>query len=77
MERQFRNVFEKALGLPGKTGYNLIILSRAQTVQMSCTPALRDVASPGPPACNHGHIAVNGKRRGHRFLPRQAGDALS
>lgn len=61
LERQFRNLFEKAERLPGKTGENLLVLleRRLDTVVQRS-----GLASSRPHARQlvlHGHVRVNGR----------------
>lgn len=62
MERQFRNTFEKALGLPGKTGDNLIILLERRLDNVVYRLHFATSRAQARQLVNHGHIAVNGKR---------------
>jgi small subunit ribosomal protein S4 len=62
MERQFHNVFDKALGLPGKTGDNLIILLERRLDNVVYRFHFAASRAQARQLVNHGHIAVNGKR---------------
>jgi len=77
MERQFRNVFEKALGLPGKTGDNLIILLERRLDNVVYRLHFATSRAQARQLVNHGHIAVNGKRVDIASYIVTAGDALS
>jgi small subunit ribosomal protein S4 len=77
MERQFRNVFEKALGLPGKTGDNLIILLERRLDNVVYRLHFATSRAQARQLVNHGHIAVNGKRVDIASYLVKAGDALS
>lgn len=62
LERQFRNTFEKAERMPGKTGENLLVLleRRLDTVLQRA-----GLASSRPQARQlvlHGHVRVNGRK---------------
>lgn len=77
MERQFRNIFEKALGLPGKTGDNLIILLERRLDNVVYRLHFATSRAQARQLVNHGHIAVNGKRVDIASYLVKAGDAVS
>lgn len=62
METQFRNTFEKALRMPGKTGENLFALleRRLDTVVFRLRFAVSRAQA--RQLVLHGHVSVNGKR---------------
>lgn len=62
MEQQFHNIFTKALGLPGKTGDNLIILLERRLDNVVYRLHFATSRAQARQLVNHGHIAVNGKR---------------
>ncbi|MDA8122376.1 MAG: 30S ribosomal protein S4 [Deltaproteobacteria bacterium] len=62
LERQFRNYFEKADGMKGKTGDNLLVLleSRLDNVvyKLGFSPTRRESRQ----LVGHGHLKVNGRK---------------
>ena len=77
MEQQFRNTFEKALGLPGKTGDNLIILLERRLDTVVYRLRFANSRAQARQLVNHGHIAVNGKRVNIASYLVRAGDVIS
>jgi len=77
MERQFRNVFEKALGLPGKTGDNLIILLERRLDNVVYRLHFATSRAQARQLVNHGHVAINGKRVNIASFLVKAGDVVS
>ncbi|MCX7774760.1 MAG: 30S ribosomal protein S4 [Spirochaetaceae bacterium] len=77
MERQFRNTFEKALGLPGKTGDNLIILLERRLDNVVYRMHFAVSRAQARQLVNHGHIAVNGKRVNIASYLVRPGDTIS
>ncbi len=77
MERQFRNTFERALGLPGKTGDNLIILLERRLDNVVYRLHFATSRAQARQLVNHGHIAVNGKRVNIASSLVKAGDVVS
>jgi len=77
MEQQFRNTFEKALGLPGKTGDNLIILLERRLDNVVYRLRFASSRAQARQLVNHGHIAVNGKRVNIASYLVRAGDVIS
>ncbi len=77
MERQFRNTFEKALGLPGKTGDNLIILLERRLDNVVYRLHFATSRAQARQLVNHGHVAVNGKRVNIASFLVKAGDVVS
>ena len=77
LERQFRNYFEKATGMKGKTGDNLVKLleQRLDNVVYRCGFApSRSVARE---LVSHGHIDVKGRRVTIPSYRVRAGDVVS
>jgi len=62
LETQFRNAFEKALSMPGKTGENLFILLERRLDNVVFRMHLASSRAQARQLVNHGHISVNGKR---------------
>jgi small subunit ribosomal protein S4 len=62
LETQFRNAFEKALSMPGKTGENLFILLERRLDNVVFRMHLATSRAQARQLVNHGHISVNGKR---------------
>lgn len=77
MEQQFHNTFEKALGLPGKTGDNLIILLERRLDNVVYRLRFASSRAQARQLVNHGHIAVNGKRVNIASYLVRAGDVIS
>jgi len=76
MEAQFRNTFEKALRMPGKTGENLfgLLERRLDTVVYRLRFALSRAQA--RQFVLHGHVAVNGKRVDIPSFLVKAGDKI-
>ncbi len=62
METQFRNTFEKALVMPGKTGENLFILLERRLDTVVYRLRFASSRAQARQLVLHGHISVNGKR---------------
>ena len=62
MEAQFRNTFEKALRMSGKTGENLFGLLERRLDTVVYRMRFASSRAQGRQLVLHGHIAVNGKR---------------
>ena len=77
MEQQFHNTFEKALGLPGKTGDNLIILLERRLDNVVYRLHFASSRAQARQLVNHGHIAVNGNRVNIASYLVRAGDVIS
>ena len=77
MERQFHNTFEKALGLPGKTGDNLIILLERRLDNVVFRLHFATSRAQARQLVSHGHIAVNGKRVNIASYRVKAGDTVA
>ncbi|MCX8013084.1 MAG: 30S ribosomal protein S4 [Rectinema sp.] len=77
MERQFRNTFEKALPMPGKTGDNLIILLERRLDNVVYRLHFAQSRPQARQLVNHGHIAVNGKRVNIASYLVKPGDVIS
>ena len=77
METQFRNTFDKALAMPGKTGENLFILLERRLDTIVYRLHLATSRAQARQLVNHGHIAVNGKRVNIASFLVKAGDQVS
>jgi small subunit ribosomal protein S4 len=77
METQFRNAFEKALVMPGKTGENLFILLERRLDNVVFRMHLATSRAQARQLVSHGHIAVNGKRVDIASFSVKAGDQVS
>ncbi|HAL94315.1 MAG TPA: 30S ribosomal protein S4 [Rectinema sp.] len=77
MERQFHNVFDEALRLPGKTGDNLIILLERRLDNVVYRLHFASSRAQARQLVNHGHIAVNGKRVNIASSLVRPGDVIS
>ena len=77
METQFRNAFEKALAMPGKTGENLFILLERRLDNVVFRMHLATSRAQARQLVNHGHIAVNGKRVDIPSFSVKSGDKVS
>ncbi|HET7839328.1 MAG TPA: 30S ribosomal protein S4 [Rectinemataceae bacterium] len=62
METQFRNTFERALRMPGKTGENLFGLLERRLDTVVYRLRFTTSRAQGRQLVLHGHISVNGKR---------------
>jgi len=62
MEAQFRNAFEKALAMPGKTGENLFILLERRLDNVVYRMHLATSRAQARQLVNHGHFLVNGQK---------------
>ncbi len=62
LERQFRNYFQKAERLPGKTGENLLIMLERRLDTMVQRIGFASSRAQARQLVLHGHIQVNGKR---------------
>ena len=76
-EAQFRNAFEKALAMPGKTGENLFILLERRLDNVVYKMHLATSRAQARQLVTHGHIAVNGKRVNIASYSVKAGDQIS
>lgn len=62
LEKQFRNTFEKAERMAGKTGENLIILMERRLDNIVYRLRFATSRQQARQLVNHGHVLVNGKR---------------
>ena len=62
MEAQFRNAFEKALAMPGKTGENLFILLERRLDNVVYRAGLAASRAQARQLVNHGHFLVNDRK---------------
>jgi small subunit ribosomal protein S4 len=77
LETQFRNAFEKALSMPGKTGENLFILLERRLDNVVYRMHLATSRAQARQLVNHGHVAVNGKRVDIPSFSVKTGDSVS
>jgi small subunit ribosomal protein S4 len=62
LERQFRNTFEKAEGLPGKTGENLLMMLERRLDTVVHRGGLASSRPQARQLVLHGHVRVNGRK---------------
>ena len=62
LERQFRNVFEKAERLAGKTGENLVVLLERRLDTVLQRAGLASSRAQARQLVLHGHVRVNGRK---------------
>ena len=62
LERQFRNYFKKAAGMPGKTGENLLVSLELRLDTMVQRMGFASSRAQARQLVLHGHVQVNGKR---------------
>ncbi|MFQ5664198.1 MAG: 30S ribosomal protein S4 [Terriglobia bacterium] len=62
LERQFRNTFEKAERLPGKTGENLLMLLERRLDTVVHRSGLASSRAQARQLVLHGHVRVNGRK---------------
>jgi small subunit ribosomal protein S4 len=62
LERQFRNIFQKAERMPGKTGENLLVLLERRLDTMVQRAGFASSRAQARQLVLHGHVRVNGKR---------------
>lgn len=77
LETQFRNAFEKALAMPGKTGENLFILLERRLDNVVYRLHLATSRAQARQLVNHGHVAVNGKRVNIASFLVKSGDTVA
>jgi small subunit ribosomal protein S4 len=77
LETQFRNAFEKALAMPGKTGENLFILLERRLDNVVYRLHLATSRAQARQLVRHGHIAVNGKRVNIASFLVKSGDTVA
>jgi small subunit ribosomal protein S4 len=77
METQFRNTFEKALRMPGKTGENLFILLERRVDNVVYRMHFATSRAQARQIVLHGHVAVNGKRVNVPSFLVKAGDSIT
>jgi small subunit ribosomal protein S4 len=77
METQFRNTFEKALRMPGKTGENLFILLEKRLDNVVYRLRFSTSRAQSRQLVLHGHVAVNGKRVNVPSFLVKPGDTVS
>ncbi|NIP72474.1 MAG: 30S ribosomal protein S4, partial [Gammaproteobacteria bacterium] len=62
LEQQFRNTFEKAERLPGKTGENLLVLLERRLDTVVRRAGLAASQAQARQLVLHGHVRVNGRK---------------
>jgi len=62
LERQFRNVFEKAERLAGKTGENLVVLLERRLDTILHRAGMASSRAQARQLVMHGHVRVNGRK---------------
>ena len=77
METQFRNTFEKALRMPGKTGENLFALLERRLDNVVYRLRFATSRAQARQLVLHGHVAVNGKRVNVASFSVKPGDQLT
>ncbi|HUW41962.1 MAG TPA: 30S ribosomal protein S4 [Rectinemataceae bacterium] len=77
LETQFRNTFEKALRMPGKTGENLFGLLERRLDTVVYRLRFSSSRAQARQLVLHGHIAVNGKRVNVPSYIVKAGDQIA
>ena len=77
MEAQFRNTFEKALRMSGKTGENLFGLLERRLDTVVYRMRFASSRAQARQLVLHGHIAVNGKRVNVPSFSVKAGDQVA
>ncbi len=77
MEAQFRNTFQKALRMPGKTGENLFILLERRLDTVVYRLRFTSSRAQARQLVLHGHVAVNGKRVNIPSYSVKEGDKLN
>jgi small subunit ribosomal protein S4 len=77
METQFRNTFEKALRMPGKTGENLFALLERRLDTVVYRLRFSVSRAQARQLVLHGHVAVNGKRVDIPSFTVKVGDAIT
>ena len=77
METQFRNTFEKALRMPGKTGENLFALLERRLDNVVYRLRFASSRAQARQIVLHGHILVNGKRVNVPSFEVKPGDSVT
>ena len=76
-ETQFRNLFEKASKMPGKTGENLLILLETRLDNVVYRLGFAASRKEARQLVTHGHFTVNGKKVNIPSLILSAGDTVA
>ena len=76
-ERQFRNIYKKAVMLKGDTGENLIGLLERRLDAVIYRAKFATTIFSARQLINHGHVRVNGKRVNIRSYMCSVGDVIS
>ncbi|PZX06937.1 SSU ribosomal protein S4P [Psychrobacillus insolitus] len=76
-ERQFRNLFDKAGKLPGKSGENFMILLETRLDNIVYRLGLARTRRGARQLVNHGHVMVDGKRVDIPSYSLKAGQVIS
>jgi len=61
-EKQFHKLFDKATKMPGKAGYNLLVLLESRLDNIVYRMGMAKTRRAARQVVNHGHITVNGKK---------------
>ncbi len=61
-EKQFRNLFDEAARIPGKTGLNFLVLLESRLDNLVYRLGFASTRAQARQLVNHGHILVNGKK---------------
>ncbi|MCX7023503.1 MAG: 30S ribosomal protein S4 [Spirochaetes bacterium] len=77
LERQFRNTFEKALRMPGKTGENLFALLERRLDNLVYRLHFAVSRAQARQLVLHGHVTVNGKRVDVPSFTVKVGDSVA
>ena len=76
LEKQFRMYYEKATGMPGKTGENLLSLVERRLDNVVYRPGFAMTRREARQLVNHAHFTVNGKKVNIPSYQVKAGDVI-
>lgn len=76
-EKQFRNTFDKAAKLPGKTGVNFLKMLESRLDNIVFRAGFAATRAQARQLVNHGHVLVNGKKVDIPSYLLKAGDKVS
>jgi small subunit ribosomal protein S4 len=76
MEKQFRNLYEKAARRPGITGHNLMTMLECRLDNVVYRMGFAKSRAQARQLVNHGHVRVNGRKVDIASYLVRAGDAL-
>lgn len=77
LETQFRNLYERAEKMPGKTGENLLTLLERRLDNVVYRMGLASSRKEARQLVGHGHFLLNGKKVDIASLTVKAGDVIS